>query len=65
MNNEELQTSIRNSFINLINTIVDNKYSDEYFETLINKIIYGDVVLPGDTSSSDDIFEEIEPDTEI
>lgn len=65
MSNEELKTAITNSFVNLINNTIDNKYSDEYFETLINKIIYGDVVLPGDTSSSDDIFEEIEPDTEI
>ena len=63
MSNEELKTAITNSFVNLINNTIDNKYSDEYFETLINKIIYGDVVLPGDTSSSDDIFEEIEPDT--
>lgn len=59
MNNEELKTAIQNSFINLINTTVDNKYSEEYFETLINKILYGNPILPPDTGSSDDIFEEI------
>ena len=60
--NEELSLKIRYSINKLINSIITERFNDEYFESLINNVLFG---KPSDENTDIPIIEDIEDLPEI
>ena len=60
--NEELSLKIRYSINKLINSIITERFNDEYFESLINNVLF---CKPYDENTDIPIIEDIEDLPEI